>query len=59
MGLPQVEVGTCIYQENGIYRDIYRNKSIIYISAGSIFDISKYRDTCESSISIFSGIAIL
>ena len=28
-------------------------------SAGSIFDISKYRDTCESSIPIFSGIAIL
>ena len=28
-------------------------------SAGSIFDISKYRDTCESSILIFSGIAIL
>ena len=27
-------------------------------SAGSIFDISKYRDTCESSISILSGIAI-
>ena len=23
------------------------------------FDISKYRDTCESSIPIFSGIAIL
>ena len=28
-------------------------------SAGSIFDISKYRDTCKSSIPIFSGIAIL
>ena len=31
----------------------------LIISAGSIFDISKYRDTCESSIPIFSGIAIL
>ena len=30
-----------------------------HTSAGSIFDISKYRDTCESSIPIFSGIAIL
>ena len=28
-------------------------------SAGSILDISKYRDTCERSISIFGGIAIL
>ena len=28
-------------------------------SAGSIPKISKYRDTCESSIPIFSGIAIL
>ena len=39
------------------------NKAIacdcIKISAGSIFDISKYRDTCKSSILIFSGIAIL
>ena len=31
----------------------------VRISAGSIFDISKYRDTCESAIPIFSGIAIL
>ena len=31
----------------------------IWSSAGSIFDISKYRDTCESSIPIPSGIAIL
>ena len=30
-----------------------------YTSAGLIFDISKYRDTRESSIPIFSGIAIL
>ena len=29
------------------------------ISAGSILDISKYRDTCERSISILGGIAIL
>ena len=28
-------------------------------SAGSILDISKYRDTCERSISIRGGIAIL
>ncbi len=28
-------------------------------SAGSILDISKYRDTCERSISILHGIAIL
>ena len=28
-------------------------------SAGSIFNISKYRDTCESFIPIFSGIAII
>ena len=27
-------------------------------SAGSILDISKYRDTCERSISILDGIAI-
>ena len=31
----------------------------IKISAGSILDISKYRDTCELSISILGGIAIL
>ena len=28
-------------------------------SAGSVLDISKYRDTCERSISILGGIAIL
>ena len=28
-------------------------------SAGSILDISKYRDTCERSISILGSIAIL
>ena len=28
-------------------------------SAGLILDISKYRDTCERSISILDGIAIL
>ena len=28
-------------------------------SAGSILDISKYRDTCKRSISILGGIAIL
>ena len=28
-------------------------------AAGSILDISKYRDTCERSISILDGIAIL
>ena len=35
--------------------------SIIYVctSPGSILDISKYRDTCERSISILHGIAIL
>ena len=31
----------------------------ISASAGSILDISKYRDTCERSISILDGIAIL
>ena len=31
----------------------------VYTSAGSILDISKYRDTCERSISILDGIAIL
>ena len=31
----------------------------VSISAGSILDISKYRDTCERSISILDGIAIL
>ena len=31
----------------------------MWCSAGSIPKISKYRDTCESSIPIFSGIAIL
>ena len=29
------------------------------LSAGSILDISKYLDTCERSISILGGIAIL
>ena len=29
------------------------------ISAGSIFDISKYRNTCESLIPVLSGITIL
>ena len=28
----------------------------VCISAGSIFDISKYRETCESLIMILSGI---
>ena len=32
---------------------------VITISAASILDISKYRDTCERSISILDGIAIL
>ena len=31
----------------------------VVISPGSILDISKYRDTCERSISILHGIAIL
>ena len=31
----------------------------MWSSAGSIHDISKYRDTCERSISILGGIAIL
>ena len=31
----------------------------ISASAGSILDISKYRDTCERSISILDGIEIL
>ena len=34
-------------------------KDIMSTSAGSILDISKYRDTCERSISILDGIAIL
>ena len=33
--------------------------SAVSNSAGSILDISKYRDTCERSISILDGIAIL
>ena len=33
--------------------------SVVSTSAGSIPKISKYRDTCESSIPIFRGIAIL
>ena len=32
---------------------------VINTSAGSILDISKYRNTCERSISILGGIAIL
>ena len=36
-----------------------RNFSVPIGSAGSILDISKYRDTCERSISILDGIAIL
>ena len=32
---------------------------VLWVSAGSILDISKYRDTCERSISILGGIAIL
>ena len=31
----------------------------VRVSAGSILDISKYRDNCERSISILGGIAIL
>ena len=37
---------------------IFRKK-VLQSSAGSILDISKYRDTCERSISILGGIAIL
>ena len=33
--------------------------SAVSNGAGSILDISKYRDTCERSISILDGIAIL
>ena len=32
---------------------------MVTCSAGSILDVSKYRDTCERSISILGGIAIL
>ena len=32
---------------------------VFFGSAGSILDISKYRDTCEHSISILLGMAIL
>ena len=32
---------------------------LVDTSPGSILDISKYRDTCERSISILHGIAIL
>ena len=35
------------------------NRVLVLSSAGSILDISKYRDTCERSISILGGIAIL
>ena len=37
---------------------IFCNNCIL-ISPGSILDISKYRDTCERSISILHSIAIL
>ena len=36
-----------------------RGSVVVSTSAGSILDISKYRDTCERSISILDGIAIL
>ena len=35
------------------------HRCVNFLSAGSILDISKYRDTCEGSISILGGIAIL
>ena len=38
---------------------IFQFVTIVLSSAGSIFDISKYHDTCKSSIPILSGIAIL
>ena len=38
---------------------IKKQESIVHTSAGSILDISKYLDTCERSISILGGIAIL
>ena len=47
-------------EEGSLRRNI--PTSIVYTmatSAGSIFGISKYRDTCESSIPILGGIAIL
>ena len=44
---------------NAERQSYYLKITMMEISAGSIFDISKYRDTCESSIPIFSGIAIL
>ena len=39
--------------------DMFLRQFSEVISAGSILDISKYRDTCERSISILGGIAIL
>ena len=36
---------------------VVSKKGGVQTSAGSILDISKYRDTCERSISILGGIA--
>ena len=38
---------------------IINELNVVGISAGSILDRSKYRDTCERSISILGSIAIL
>ena len=51
-------------QLESFFRDNVVTSILVYIamllsSAGSILDISKYRDTCERSISILDGIAIL
>ena len=41
------------------WQPFQRDSRDMSTSAGSILDISKYRDTCERSISILDGIAIL
>ena len=51
----------CVYVCTYMYTCMHSCLHVWYvcISAGSILDISKYRDTCERSILILHGIAIL
>ena len=49
----------CRRLDNQIIFGTHTNVYDAYSSAGSILDILKYRDTCERSISILRGIAIL
>ena len=49
------QLKTVGYQAETMLHSLVR----VVTSAGSILDISKYRDTCERSISILGSIAIL